>query len=166
MGVKSFKTLIVLAGIFAFGFLWHLLNTEKPKELSSGTITEKSPPSLALYYYLEKYSQEYGVPFHIAMGVAREETGYRGPFQWNYNPKLTSSAAAYGAMQIQVPTANFIWDEPVNKRQLLDNLELNVQISMKLLAYLNKRYGSWPVALGCYNTGRPIINEYARKIVK
>jgi soluble lytic murein transglycosylase-like protein len=166
MGVGSFKTLVVLAGIFAFGFLWNLLNTEKPKELNSGTITEKSPPSLALYYYLEKYSEEYGVPFHIAMGVAREETGYKGPFQWKYNPRLTSSAAAYGAMQIQVPTANFIWDEPVTKKQLLNDLELNVQISMKLLAYLHKRYGSWLVALGCYNTGRPLINSYARNIVK
>ena len=166
MGVKSFKTLIVLAGILAFGFLWRLLNTEKPKELSSGTINEKSPPSLALYYYLEKYSEEYGVPFHIAMGVAREETGYKGPFDWKYNPKLTSSAAAYGAMQIQVPTANFIWDDPVTKKQLLNNLELNVQISMKLLAYLYKRYDSWPVALGCYNTGRPLVNDYARRIVK
>ena len=166
MGVRSFKTLIVLAGILAFGFLWRLLHTEKPKELNSGTINEKSPPSLALYYYLEKYSDEYNVPFHIAMGVAREETGYHGPFDWKYNPKLTSSAAAYGAMQIQVPTANFIWDEPVTKKQLLNNLELNVQISMKLLAYLYKRYDSWAVALGCYNTGRPLVNDYARRIVK
>lgn len=75
MGVSSFKTLVVLAGILAFGFLWKLFNSEKPKELNSGTINEKSPPSLALYYYLEKYSAEYDVPFHIAIGVAREETG-------------------------------------------------------------------------------------------
>ena len=54
MGVNSFKTLIVLAGILAFGFLWRLFNTEPTKELSSGTINEKSPPSLALYYYLDK----------------------------------------------------------------------------------------------------------------
>lgn len=166
MGVQSFKTLVVLTGIFLFGFLWHLLNIKPTKELSSGTITEKSPPSLALYHYLEKYSKEYNVPFYIALGVAREETGYRGPFHWNYNPKLTSSAAAYGAMQIQVPTANFIWDKPVTKEHLLNDLELNVQISMKLLSYLNKRYGSWAIALGCYNTGRPVVNGYARKIIK
>ena len=31
MGVNSFKTLIVLAGILAFGFLWTLFNTEPTK---------------------------------------------------------------------------------------------------------------------------------------
>lgn len=166
MGVHSFKTLIVLTGLLSFSFLWNLLNTKPHKELSNSLAVEKSPPSLALYHYLEKYSKEYGVPFYIALGVAREETGYRGPFQWTYNPKLTSSAAAYGAMQIQVPTANFIWDTPVTKEQLLNNLKLNVQISMKLLAHLNKRYENWAIALGCYNTGRPIINGYAIKIIK
>ena len=76
-------------------------------------------------------------------------------------------AAAYGAMQIQVPTANFIWrsGKKITAKRLLTDLEFNVETSMKLLAYLKKRYGSWELALGCYNTGRPLINSYALEIV-
>jgi soluble lytic murein transglycosylase-like protein len=120
-----------------------------------------------MYDYLKKYSAEYGVPFRIAMGVAHKETRYGGPFHWRYNPKLTSSANAYGAMQIQVPTANFIWGgkKKITSKKLLTDLELNVETSMKLLAHLKKKYGGWDVALGCYNTGRPIVNSYAIEIM-
>jgi hypothetical protein len=67
-------------------------------------------------------------------------------------------------MQIQVPTANDNWDERVTAKMLLNDLDLNVHISMKLLARLRKKYGSWKVALGVYNSGRPIINDYAVRI--
>jgi hypothetical protein len=35
---------------------------------------------------------------------------------------------------------------------------------MKLLARLQKKYGNWKVALGVYNSGRPIVNDYAIRI--
>jgi soluble lytic murein transglycosylase-like protein len=125
---------------------------------------ENAPPCLKLYTLLEKYSEEYNVPFEIALGVANEETGYLGPFHWSYNPKRISSAAAYGAMQIQVPTANDNWDKRVTSKMLMNDLELNVHISMKLLARLKEKYGNWRVALGAYNSGRPIVNGYAIRI--
>ena len=125
---------------------------------------ENAPPCLKLYTLLEKYSEEYNVPFEIALGVANEETGYLGPFHWSYNPKRISSAAAYGAMQIQVPTANDNWDKRVTSKMLMNDLELNVHISMKLLARLKEKYGNWRVALGAYNSGRPIVNSYAIRI--
>jgi hypothetical protein len=70
-------------------------------------------------------------------------------------------------MQIQVPTARFVWKngEAVSAKRLLNDLEFNVETSMKLLAYLKQKYGSWEVALGCYNTGKPIVNGYAVSIV-
>ena len=89
---------------------------------------ENAPPCLKLYTLLEKYSEEYNVPFEIALGVANEETGYLGPFHWSYNPKRISSAAAYGAMQIQVPTANDNWDKRVTSKMLINDLDLNVHI--------------------------------------
>jgi len=130
-----------------------------------GEVSKDAPPSIQIYKYIVRYSEEYGVPLNIALGVANHESGYRGPFHWKYNPKLTSYANAYGAMQIQVPTANGNWDEPVTSQMLLEDLELNVQISMRLLAKLKKKYNSWELALGAYNTGRPMINSYASSIV-
>jgi hypothetical protein len=47
---------------------------------------------------------------------------------------------------------------------LMNDLELNVHISMKLLARLKEKYGNWRVALGAYNPGRPIVNSYAIRI--
>lgn len=127
---------------------------------------ENSPPCIRLFSLLEKYSDQYDVPFEIAIGVAREETGYLGPFHWAYDPKRVSSASAYGAMQVQVPTANDQWESPVTSAMLLNDMDLNVHISMKLLARLKKKYGSWEVALGAYNSGKPIINAYATRIAR
>ena len=37
---------------------------------------------------------------------------------------------------------------------------------MKILAQNYKRYKSWKKAAGAYNTGKPIINHYAKEAVK
>ncbi len=151
-----------------FGAVWAYEMSQESDGLPDGAMDiQHAPPCIQMYDYLKKYSAEYGVPFRIAMGVAHKETRYGGPFHWRYNPKLTSSANAYGAMQIQVPTANFIWGgkKKITSKKLLTDLELNVETSMKLLAHLKKKYGGWDVALGCYNTGRPIVNSYAIEIM-
>jgi hypothetical protein len=41
-------------------------------------------------------------------------------------------------------------------------MELNIMTSMKLLNKLFKQYKDWSLVCGWYNTGKPIINEYAR----
>lgn len=160
----SIKTLVAVGSIFVIIVAANLHDDNgQTLDFSSDNI-EYAPPCVQLYALLEKYSDEYDVPFDIAIGVAREETGYLGPFHWSYDPKQVSYASAYGAMQIQVPTANDNWNERVTSRMLLNDLDLNVHISMKLLARLKKKYGSWRVALGVYNSGRPIVNDYAVRI--
>lgn len=166
--MKIFSKLIILL-IFTFGFTlflaWYAETSRIEKQMEiMGDISEDIPPSMQLYYYIKKYSKEYDVPLNIAFGVAHHESGYEGPLHWKYNPKLTSIANAYGAMQIQVPTANYFSDEKVTRYDLLNNLELNVDLSMRILSYLKKKHGDWKLALGAYNTGRPIINQYALNI--
>lgn len=121
----------------------------------------KSPVSLKMYDLLEKYSSEYDVPRYIAYNVAFLETRYQGPFDWSYDPYLTSSAGAVGPMQIMPSTANHINKRKINKETLKNDLELNIETSMKLLSKLYERYENWGVVCGCYNTGRPIVNGYA-----
>jgi soluble lytic murein transglycosylase-like protein len=163
---KLFVLCISILGLTLF--LGWYAETKKIEKMVDklGDISEDAPPSLRLYNYIIKYSKEYDVPMDIAFGVANHETGYRGPFHWAYNPRLTSSANAYGAMQIQVPTANSFSDYKVTKNDLLNNLELNVELSMRILSYLKNKYNSWELALGAYNTGRPMLNSYASSIVK
>lgn len=122
----------------------------------------KSPTSIKMYELIEKFSDKYEIPKYVAYNVAFLETRYEGPFDWTYNPYLTSSAGAVGPMQIMPSTANYIQKETITKDRLKTDLKLNVEISMKLLRKLHDRYGDWSIVCGCYNTGRPIVNDYAR----
>jgi soluble lytic murein transglycosylase-like protein len=64
-------------------------------------------------------------------------------------------------MQVMVRTAVGINKRKITKENLRTNLKLNIETSMKLLRKLYNKYGRWDLVCGCYNTGRPIINEYA-----
>jgi len=116
-----------------------------------------------LYVAINKYAEKYDIPLYIAYNVASLETGYRGPFHDAYNHKQTSKAGAVGAMQIMPQYASHYAGFKVSKAVLRDSIELNVEISMKMLNEWYTRYKDWKKATGAYNTGRPIINKYAKK---
>ena len=126
----------------------------------------KLNPAQRLYASIMTYAKQYEIPLHIAFNVARIETGYKGPFHDNYNHKQTSSAGALGPMQIMPQYASYYAGFKVKKPVLKDSIELNVEISMKMLHDWYKRYNDWGKATGAYNTGKPIINNYARNAVK
>lgn len=128
--------------------------------------------SMMLYEMIEKYSDIYDIPKHIAYNVAYKETRYKGPFHWNYVPEQGSYAGALGPMQIMPSTGKNIYSRISKKNKgnntnkitnddILNDIEINVMISMKLLNRLYKQTGNWTVACGKYNTGRNIINDYA-----
>jgi hypothetical protein len=35
---------------------------------------------------------------------------------------------------------------------------------MKLLRKLYDKYKNWKIVFGCYNTGRPCVNDYAERV--
>lgn len=121
----------------------------------------QNPIPLEMYENLEKYSEKYEIPKHVFYNIAYLETRYRGPFDWNYNPKRTSSAGALGPMQIMPSTANYICKENISNEKLKNDIELNISISAMLLKKLHNKYKNWKLVCGYYNTGRPIINKYA-----
>jgi soluble lytic murein transglycosylase-like protein len=73
---------------------------------------------------------------------------------------------AMGPMQIRYKYASHFAERKVTKSELRDSIEFNVNLSMKILAQNYKRFKSWAKAAGAYNTGRPIINKYAKKGVE
>ena len=162
---EMLKTLVLfsLAGIMTF-WVYTKDSTElNPEEVP--IITEKSPPCLQMYYLIEKYSEKYNVPREYAYGIAYCETRYKEPFQWEYDHKQISCAGAVGPMQIMYTTAEMMWPgKKFTKSFLKDNIEFNVETSMKLLRHLHDRYGDWKLVFGCYNTGRPMINQYALNV--
>ena len=164
--MKLFYTLLV-ASALAIVFL-----VLKPEDLraSNDVYNEKHrievlPPCLQMHYCIQKYADEYDVPVSFAYGIANQETGYRGPFQWDYQQSRTSPVGALGAMQIMLPTAKMMWPhQNVTREKLLSSIDFNVETSMKILRHLYNTYGNWKVAFGAYNTGRPIVNSYANNV--
>jgi hypothetical protein len=64
-------------------------------------------------------------------------------------------------MQIITRYAHSHVGRKVTAQELKTNLELNINISCKMLKNLYNTYGRWDVALGYYNTGYPQVNSYA-----
>ena len=143
---------------------WSISNKPKSinEELYEKGSNEKSLACERMYYLIETYSDSFCVPKYIAYGVAYKETRYRGPLDTLYNPKLTSSAGAVGAMQIMPRYASYFAERPVTKHELMHDLETNVWLSMKILSQHYERYKNWALACGAYNTGKPILNKYAK----
>jgi len=164
--------LIIICGIFFF-----LLNEDvsssklinKKDSINNNFFNEmvikRSLPSYQMYFYIKKYAEIYDVPLKIAFNIAKYETGYRGPSHFNYNHRQISYANAIGAMQIILSTGNFMSDTTLTKKDLLENIELNIEISMKYLRYLYDIKKDWHLACGFYNTGYWVVNDYSRKVV-
>lgn len=74
---------------------------------------EKIPPSMQMYYSIEKYSDSFNIPKEYAYGIAYKETRYQGPFHWGYNYQQKSGAGAIGPMQIMLTTARNLNDDGV-----------------------------------------------------
>ncbi len=120
------------------------------------------PPCVEMHNCIERYAEKYEIPKRYAYGIAWKETRYQGAFHWGYNPGQTSCVGAVGPMQVMYSTAKMMWkDRNFTKEDLKTNVDFNVETSMKLLRHLHDTYGDWKIVFGCYNTGRPMINQYA-----
>lgn len=164
MDSKKIKTTFVFTILTIVLTSFMLINKNKNEDVkvfedNLGKVS--SNYSMKMYESIEKYSNKYDIPKYIAYNVAYLETRYRGPFDFKYNGSLTSSAGAKGPMQILPSTANYITGKPIRQNELLHNVELNVEISMRLLKKLHRTYNDWSLVCGYYNTGYPKVNEYA-----
>lgn len=136
------------------------------KEFDFPTFEEMPKTHLPCYRMkkaIEYNSKQYHIPKHILYGVAYEESRYEGPHQTDYNHAV-ENGGAYGPMQVTTPTARIVNDDKPTPQKLTYDLEYNVRTSAKILHLLYDLYGNWKKALGAYNTGKPIINNYAIRI--
>ena len=163
-GIILFITLILSTMVITmtFNLMKNKIEKKPSIELSKlGNSDLSSPTPLKMYELIDHYSDIYEIPKHLAFNVAYLETRYKGPFDWKYKPGQTSYAGAVGPMQIMPATANDVHNQKISKKNLKNNIELNIRTSMKLLHQLHNRYGNWKLVCGYYNTGRPIVNGYA-----
>lgn len=150
--------LLIIATVLLSGFI---IETSDVKIDLLGTTNKNTvllPTSIQMYDLIESKSVEYNIPKYILYNIAWMETRYKGPFDWNYNPFLTSAAGATGPMQV-IP--QHFSRQYVSDHNLKTDLESNIDVSCKMLRQLYYTYGNWDIVLGCYNTGSPQINDYA-----
>lgn len=164
------KTLLYSSTI-SLVFVWmyskrKTITNETESKITNSEISEgRQPYSIQMYDAIMKYSEMYNIPTRFAFGVAKVETNYDGPFDWRYNHKQTSCVGALGPMQIMPSTCKLMWrKKSFTNEELKNNIDFNVHTSMKLLRNLHDKYKDWKIVFGCYNTGRPMINEYANRV--
>ena len=146
-------------------------NSYNPTNLN---VISLGPPNYQLYEYMKIYSDKYNIPFNYALRCAKEETGYKGKFDFKYRPfenKIrVSSAYAYGPLQVRIPTANDMWkDRVITASQLSYDIRLNVITSFRYKRYLYNIFKDWLKVYSIYNRGwkgKDEINNYAFQIVK
>ena len=164
MNKLKFVTFAVIGILVILTTLRIRQNTVPVTNMLKSDITTADPPSIQMYFFIEKYAQEFDIPRNFAYGIAHCESRYNGPFDWDYNPYLTSPVGALGPMQLMPKTAKFINDNKVDVKRLKIDIEYNVRISMKFLRYLKNQYSDWKLVFGCYNTGSPLVNQYAMDV--
>ena len=155
--LKSWYFMIIL-GIMVLMYLnlnRRIDDFENKLDLAAGTT------SLQMYESIEHWSDSFGIPKHIAYNVAYLETRYQGPFDFDYDHKQTSLAGAVGPMQIITRWAQPYVEKHVTAKELRNNIDLNVMISMKMLRKWYSIHHDWTLACGAYNSGQPIRNAYA-----
>lgn len=164
ISILILSILIISIGLINYNKTGNYVITKFDKEIIN-TKKINSSNSLIMYECIEKYSKEYNVPKYVAFNVAFKETRYRGPFHQKYKHIQKSYAGALGPMQIMLATAR----SPVFSRgegnitaeRLMNDIDLNVRLSMKILRRNFEKTGSWKLACGKYNTGKAIVNDYA-----
>ena len=170
--MKNAKPLLILSIIFIYIMLIPTYGFLTSENLSTDdtlikTINDrfKNRTCFKMYESLEKYATEYEIPKHVFYNLAYLESRYKGPYDENYKHNLVSRAGALGPMQILPSTAKFICGQKISKQKLKNDVDFNVEVSAKLLNLLYKKYNNWSLACGYYNTGRPIVNKYAKYCV-
>ena len=163
------KTMLatLVASLIVLSVIAKILVHEERIYMGASDSELPSPPCVQVHNCIEKYADEYNIPIRYAYGVAYQETRYSGPLDWDYNHAQISSAGAVGPMQIMYQTARMLFpDKNFSKEDLKNDIDFNVHCSMKLLRRLYDKYGNWKLAFGAYNTGRPMVNQYAENVYR
>lgn len=109
-------------------------------------ITNKFHP-LKYTEYVEKYSEEYGVPQEIIYAVIKSESSFVAD--------AVSYRGAIGLMQIMPSTYEWLCtktgDDP--NTSFLYDPEINIKYGTYLLSYFYSKFGVWETVYAAYNAG-------------
>ena len=119
------------------------------------TQIEKRIYPLEYSEYVEKYSNEFGVPQRIIYAVIKTES--------DFNETAVSPASAHGLMQLTEETfydvASMLGEAP--SAFDIYSPDVNIRYGTRYLFYLYKMYdGNWDNAIAAYNAGLGNVNKW------
>lgn len=131
--------------------------TEDPKApekieqalLEQGYLHEEIPLDFDLQCHLITVCEEYGVPYHIALGVIQAESSFTAD---------ASNGTCFGYMQINKSNAEWL-SESIGVTDLTDPYQ-NIRSGVFILSDLFGDYGDWHKALIAYNYGPSGAQEH------
>ncbi len=107
--------------------------------------------------HVSHFAADYGVPESLAYSIIRAES--------NFYPSARSPVGAVGLMQVMPATAKFLLkgESRDSAASQLTRPELNINLGMKHLQYLVKRYrGNLVFAVAAYNSGATPVDRWRR----
>jgi hypothetical protein len=131
--------------------------TEDPEEpekieqalVEQGYLHEEIPLNFDLQCHLITVCEEYGVPYHIALGVIQAESSFTAD---------ASNGTCFGYMQINKINAEWL-SESIGVTDLTDPYQ-NLRSGVFILSNLFRDYGDWHKALIAYNYGPSGAQEH------
>lgn len=131
--------------------------TEDPEEpekieqalVEHGYLHEEIPLNFDLQCHLITVCEEYGVPYHIALGVIQAESSFTAD---------ASNGTCFGYMQINKINAEWL-SESIGVTDLTDPYQ-NLRSGVFILSDLFGDYGDWHKALIAYNYGPSGAQEH------
>ena len=146
-GISAWIILGILLAAIVFGVLFDLVATQIERQTYPKKYAE----------FVEKYSDEYGVPETIIYAVIKAES--------NFDRTAVSSAEppALGLMQLQEETyewvASYLLKETPSAFDIYDP-ETNIRNGTRYLAYLYGRFGNWDTVFAAYNAGPGNVSKW------
>ena len=119
------------------------------------TQVEKRVYPIKYSEYVEKYSDEFGVPQSIIYAMIKTES--------NFNERAVSSAHAHGLMQLTEETFFDVAEMLGESPSAFDiySPDVNIRYGTRYLFYLYKLYdGNWDNAIAAYNAGLGNVNKW------
>lgn len=111
---------------------------------------------LAYYETIFQFSERFNIDPLLALAIMREESHFR--------KDAVSSAKAYGLMQVIFPTAKK-FNKNISEKDLFVE-EKNIEVGIKYLAYLVKKFKNIEEAVSAYNAGENNVEKWLNRRYK
>lgn len=111
--------------------------------------------------FVSKYAYEYGVDENLVYAVIKAES--------NFNPNAKSSKNAVGLMQLLESTAKDVAKQvdiqisDLDFKDLLHDVDVNINLGTKYLSILLDRYECVELAIAAYNAGIGTVDTWIEK---